>query len=588
MPAGTGNSAAVCHHRIVPTRPPVFAALRQNPLQRLAKVRPLAVSLIAVWLFAVPPVPSFLDATSSSKITFLSAASKTPDKYLIEAMGGGVALFDADGDGRLDIFFVNGAALRPGMSAKDRPDKSNPRFWNRLYHNQGDGTFNDITEHAGLRGQGYGQGVAVGDCDNDGRSDLYVTSLGANALYRQQQPGVFKDITTAAGVAGGGWSSSAGFIDYDRDGRLDLFVARYLDWDFSKNKACGGTQAPLRAYCHPNEFPPITHLLYRNLGGCRFENVSAKAGLLHFPGKGLGVAFEDVDRDGWPDIFVANDSFPQQLFRNRHDGTFEEIGLTRGVAYDDDGKVFAGMGVGWADYNHDGWPDIFVNALANQGYSLFRSSRGIYNHVSANTGLTNLTKLHSGWGTGFLDYDNDGRKDIFVAQGHVMDNIELTQPGIRYLESPLLLRNVTGRFLDVSAQAAAPFATAMAARGAAFGDLNNDGSLDIVVSANDGPPRVFLNQAHSGHWILVNAIGTKSNRDGLGATVRIVSASGLEQFAFVASAGSYLSAHDRRVHFGLGDDSLVKLLEIRWPSGIVQSWNNLPANQVFTAREAGP
>ncbi len=551
-------------------------------------MRLLAAFILALWLFAVPAAPPFVDGTSASKIDFVSAASKTPEKYLIEAMGGGVALFDADGDGQLDIFFVNGAALRPGMSAKDRPAKGNPRFWNRLYRNQGDGTFSDITERAGLSGQGYGQGVAVGDCDNDGRPDLYVTSLGANALYHQQKTGVFEEIAVAAGVAGGGWSTSAGFIDYDRDGRLDLFVARYLDWDFSKNKPCGGTQAPLRAYCHPNEFPPITHLLYRNLGGCRFENVSAKAGLLQSPGKGLGVAFEDADRDGWPDIFVANDSFPQQLFRNRHDGTFEEIGLPSGVAYDDDGQVFAGMGVGWADYDHDGWPDLFVNALANQGYSLFRSSRGLYSHVSANTGLTNLTKLHSGWGAGFLDYDNDGWKDIFVAQGHVMDNIELTQPGIRYLELPLLLRNLKGRFVDVSAQAGLPFATAMAARGAAFGDLNNDGAIDIVAASNDGRPRVFLNHTPDSHWLLVNAIGTKSNRDGIGASVRVVGASGLEQFAFVSTAGSYLSAHDRRVHFGLGADPSVKLLEIRWPSGIVQSWKNLPANQIFTARETNP
>ena len=551
-------------------------------------MRLLAAFILALWLFAVPAAPPFVDGTSASKIDFVSAASKTPEKYLIEAMGGGVALFDADGDGQLDIFFVNGAALRPGMSAKDRPAKGNPRFWNRLYRNQGDGTFSDITERAGLSGQGYGQGVAVGDCDSDGRPDLYVTSLGANALYHQQKTGVFEEIAVAAGVAGGGWSTSAGFIDYDRDGRLDLFVARYLDWDFSKNKPCGGTQAPLRAYCHPNEFPPITHLLYRNLGGCRFENVSAKAGLLQSPGKGLGVAFEDADRDGWPDIFVANDSFPQQLFRNRHDGTFEEIGLPSGVAYDDDGQVFAGMGVGWADYDHDGWPDLFVNALANQGYSLFRSSRGLYSHVSANTGLTNLTKLHSGWGAGFLDYDNDGWKDIFVAQGHVMDNIELTQPGIRYLELPLLLRNLKGRFVDVSAQAGLPFATAMAARGAAFGDLNNDGAIDIVAASNDGRPRVFLNHTPDSHWLLVNAIGTKSNRDGIGASVRVVGASGLEQFAFVSTAGSYLSAHDRRVHFGLGADPSVKLLEIRWPSGIVQSWKNLPANQIFTARETNP
>ena len=530
---------------------------------------------------ASPPA-AFIDATAASRIGFTFAASKTPDKYLIEAMGGGVAMLDADGDGRLDLFFVNGAALRPGMTAKDTAGKSASRYWNRLYRNEGDGTFKDITERSGLRGTGYGQGVAVGDCDNDGQADLYVTSLGGNTLYRQQGPGVFTDITAKAGVAGGEWSTSAGFIDFDRDGHLDLFVARYLDWDFGKNKWCGGEGA-LRAYCHPNEFAPVTHLLYRNLGGCRFEDVSAKAGLLKSPGKGLGVAFEDIDRDGWPDILVANDSFPQQLFRNRHDGTFEETALQAGVAYDDDGKVFAGMGIGVADYDNDGWPDLFVNALANQGYSLFRNIKGLFTYVSAATGLSTISKLHSGWGANFFDFDNDGWKDIFVAQGHVMDNIELTQPGIRYLETPLLLRNSAGKFVNVPA-----FGNPMAGRGAAFGDLDNDGAVDIVVAANDGPPRIFRNGTAGSSWLTIDTVGVKSNRDGIGASVRIVGASGQQQFGFVSTAGSYLSAHDKRVHFGLGRDHAVTLLEIRWPSGLLQTWKNVPGNQVFVAREGKP
>lgn len=535
-----------------------------------------------------PPPEAFVDATAASRIDFAFAASKTPDKYLIEAMGGGVAMIDADGDGRLDLYFVNGAALRAGMSAQDRADKSDARYANRLYRNRGDGSFEDITERAGVRGQGYGQGVAVGDCDNDGKSDLYVTSLGGNSLYRNQGAAVFADVTRQAGVAASGWSTSAGFIDYDRDGRLDLFVARYLDWDFGKNKRCGGEGQELRAYCHPNEFEPATHLLYRNLGGCRFEDVSAKAAISGHPGKGLGVAFEDVDRDGWPDILVANDSFPQQLFRNRQNGTFEEIALPSGVAYDDDGKVFAGMGIGVADYNRDGWPDIFVNALANQGYALFRNDKGLFEYVSASTGLATISKLHSGWGAGFVDYDNDGERDIFVAQGHVMDNIELTQPGIRYRETPLLLRGARGKLSDVSATAGAPFAAPMAGRGSAFGDLDNDGAVDVVVSANDGRPRIFRNTAKESHWLLIDTVGVTSNRDGIGASVRILGMSGKEQFAFVSTAGSYLAAHDRRVHFGLGKDREVKLLEIRWPSGFVQSWKNVPANQIFVAREGKP
>lgn len=542
---------------------------------------------LAFWLVAssASTPAAFVDATAASKIRFVFAASKTPDKYLIEAMGGGVAMVDADGDGRLDLFFVNGAALKNGMSARDRADKNDSRFWNRLYRNQGDGTFADVTEKAGLRGKGYGQGVAVGDCDNDGRPDLFVTALGGNTLYRNQGGGVYEDATAKAAVAGGGWSTSAGFIDYDRDGNLDLFVARYLDWDFGKNKRCGGESVALQAYCHPNEFGPVSHLLYRNLGGCRFEDVSEKAGIAKAPGKGLGVAFQDVDRDGWPDIFVANDSFPQQLFRNKRDGTFEEIALPMGVAYDEDGKVFVGMGVDAADYDNDGLPDVFVNALANQGYGLFRNRKGLFEYVSGSSGLAAVTKMHSGWGTRFLDFDNDGWKDIFVAQGHVMDNIELTQPGVRYRETPLLLRNVAGKFVDVSAKAGAPFLTSLAGRGAAFGDLNNDGAVDIVVSDIGGSPRMFQNTSTENGWLLIDPVGTKSNRAGIGAGLRIVMASGREQFGFVSTAGSYLSAHDKRVHFGLGREREVKLLEISWPSGVVQTWKNVAANQIFVAKE---
>jgi hypothetical protein len=536
-------------------------------------------------LTALAPA-AFVDATATSKIGFMFRASKTPAKYLIEAMGGGVAMIDADGDGNLDLFFVNGAALKAGMNAKDRADKSDSKYWNRLYRNQGDGTFADITDKAGLRGDGYGQGAAVGDCDNDGRADLFVTALGGNTLFRNQGNAVFEDITAKAGLAGGGWSTSAGFIDYDRDGNVDLFVARYLDWDFGKNKRCGGEGPALQAYCHPNEYKPVSHVLYRGLGGCRFEDVSEKAGIAKNPGKGLGLAFQDVDRDGWPDIFVANDSFPQQLFRNRRDGTFEEVALAMGAAYDEDGNVFAGMGVDLADYDNDGLADIFVNALANQGYGLFRNSKGLFDYISGASGMTAASKMHSGWGARFLDFDNDGWKDIFVAQGHVMDNIELTQPGIRYRETPLLLRNVGGKFSDVSAKSGSPFLTEMAGRGAAFGDLNNDGAIDIVVSDVSGAPRVFRNGATTNSWLLIDTIGAKSNRHGIGASIRIVTVSGSEQFGFVSTAGSYLSAHDKRVHFGLGRERQVKLLEIRWPSGVVQTWKDVAANQIFVAKEA--
>ncbi|BDC49840.1 RNA-binding protein [Bryobacterales bacterium F-183] len=532
--------------------------------------------------FAAGVTAPFTDVTSASRVTFAAEPSKTSSKYLMETMLGGVAMFDADGDGRLDLFFTNGAALRDGMTSKDRPVKTDPRFWNRLYRNEGNGKFTDITNKAGVRGEGYSQGVAVGDCDNDGLPDLLVTAYGGNTLYRNQGGAVFADITAQSGVQGSGWSTSAGFIDYDRDGNLDLFVARYLDWDFGRNKRCGGEGAELQAYCHPNEFPPVTHLLYRGLGGCKFQDVSTRSGIAKFPGKGLGVAFVDMDADGWPDILVANDSFPQQVFRNRQNGTFEETALALGAAYDEDGRVFAGMGIDAADYDNDGLPDLLINALANQGYNLFRNTKGLLESVSAPSGLYAASKMHSGWGMKFVDYDNDGWKDIFVAQGHVMDNIERTQPGTRYLETPMLLRNVRGKFVPVSSGVDVP----MAARGAAFGDLNNDGSVDIAIAANSGAPRIFLsNRNEHNHWLLVDLQGTRSNRDGIGATVKIETPSGRRQFGYATTAGSYLSAHDKRLHFGLGAEREVKLLEIRWPSGTVQTWQGIPADKIFTARE---
>jgi hypothetical protein len=343
-------------------------------------------------------------------------------------MSGGVAMFDFDNDGWLDLFFVNGAALTDPMPPGRAPDKTDPRYWNRLYKNNRDGTFTDVTERAGLQGTGYGMGVAVGDFDNDGFPDLYVTSLGANTLYRNNGDGTFTDITAKAGVAADGWSTGACFIDYDRDGRLDLMVSRYVEWGFDRNPYCGERRPGYRAYCHPDQFKPATHLLYRNNGDGTFRDVSELSGFGKVPSKGLGVAVNDFDRDGWPDIVVANDSAPEQLFRNNHDGTFTNVALGLGMAYDEDGKTFAGMGVDFADYDNDGWPDVFINALANQRYALFKNSKATaFDYVSGPSGVAGLTTLHSGWGAKFVDYDNDGWKDLIVAQGHVMDNIELTR-----------------------------------------------------------------------------------------------------------------------------------------------------------------
>ncbi|MGA2578207.1 MAG: CRTAC1 family protein [Bryobacteraceae bacterium] len=562
----------------------------RSPCVLLTALWPLPIlGLLSLVLFGAAeeraPLPVFVDVTAKAGIAFQLLSSRTPQKYLIESMPGGVAMLDYDGDGFADLFFVNGARLDSPMPPGAAPDKSDSKYWNRLYHNNGDGTFTDVTEKAGLRGYSYGMGVAVGDYDNDGRPDLYVTNFGRNILYHNNGDGTFTDVTEKAGVAGGGWSSSALFVDYDRDGYLDLFVARYLDWDFSKNMPCGAPERGQPAYCHPDVFKSATYLLYHNNGDGTFTDVSAKSGIAAAPGRGLGSAFNDYDLDGWPDIVVANDAIAEQLFHNNRDGTFSEVGMTAGLAYDEDGHAFSGMGVAFEDYDNDGWPDVFIGDLANQKYALFHNVKGAFQYVSGTTGVARVTMPHSGWGTGFIDYDNDGWKDLFVAQSHVMDNIEYFQGNVRYLEPLMLLRNVQGRFEDVSARSGEPFRTVQAARGAAFGDLDNDGQIDIVVSCLDGKPMLLHNQGSPNHWLTVNTVGTVSNRDGIGARLHLVSESGVSQYATVTTGGSYFSANDKRAHFGLGRDRSVRSLEIAWPSGAVQTLHDLAVDRILTVRE---
>ncbi len=534
-----------------------------------------------------PQLPVFSDVRDKTRIGFVCNTSRTPEKYLIETMGGGVALFDYDGDGRLDIFFVNGAALKPHMTATEMPDKSDPKFWNRLYHNNGDGTFTDVTGRAGVKGHSYGQGVAVGDYDNDGRPDLFVTNYGRNILYHNNGDGTFTDVTDKAGVAGGGWSVGACFVDYDRDGKLDLMVVRYLDWDLQKNPWCGDASRNFRAYCHPSVFKPATYILYHNNGDGTFTDVTVASGFAAHPGNGLGVDINDFDHDGWPDILVANDTLPQQLFRNNHDGTFTEVGERSGLAFDEDGRTFSGMGVSFEDYNNDGWPDVFIGDLADQKYALYKAfgDGKTFEYVTNTSGVGGISMLHSAWGTKFFDYDNDGLKDLLVAQSHVMDNIEQTQPSVHYREPLLLMRNVDGRFQDVSAVSGDPFRRAVVARGAAFGDIDNDGFLDCVVNCLDGPPMILRNHGNGNHWVSIDTTGTVSNRDGIGAKIHVVTPSGKHQYAMVDTAGSYLSASDKRVHFGLGEEKQIKVLEISWPSGIQQRLENIAADQFLHVKE---
>ena len=533
-----------------------------------------------------PLLPQFVDAAESAGVSFHHQASHTSQKYLIETMGAGVALLDFNGDGLLDIYFANGAKLKDPMPSGSEPDKTEARFWNRLYQNKGGLQFEDVTEAAGVQARSYGMGVAVGDYDNDGDPDLYLTNYGRNLLYRNNGDGTFSDVTDHSGTGAGGWSSGSTFVDYDRDGRLDLFVARYLDWEFSNNIPCGEGLPEHRSYCHPRRFGPASHLLFWNRGEGKFEDVSHKTGIAAHPGKGLGVALTDYDGDGWIDTFVANDSYPQQLFRNVRGQRFEEAGIEAGVAYDADGRDFAGMGAAFGDYDNDGQPDLVVNALARQSYWLFRNGRGEFSSATRSSGLGRLTDMHSGWGMGLVDFDNDGWRDLFVAQGHVMDDIERTDPGVAYKEPFLLLKNIFGRFFNVSEGAGSAFRAPRAGRGAAFGDLDNDGRVDVVVNENQGRAVVLRNNtAQDNHWLTVELVGTESNRDGIGARIELQPTSGPCQTAWVGGTGSYLSAGDRRVHFGLGHETALERLVIYWPSGTRQVIREPLVDQLHRVRE---
>ena len=552
--------------------------------------RECAMLLLIPFLLGATSAPEvqFSDITQQTKIDFKQENSATTNKYLLETMGGGVALLDYDNDGRLDVFFTNGALIDDPMPEGKLPDKSDKKFWNRLYHQNADGTFTDVTERAGLSGapQGYySMGVAVGDYDNDGFDDIYVTGFGGNILYHNNGDGTFADVTKKAGVGGGRWSASAGFFDYDNDGNLDLFVTRYIDWTFKTNRYCGEKRPGYRAYCHPDNYDGVTNILYHNNGDGTFTDVSEKAGVANPRGKGLGVAFADYDSDGFTDIFVANDSVQCFLYHNNGNGTFNEVGLLAGVGYNEDGKTFAGMGADFSDYDNDGLPDIVVTDLSNERYILFRNNGdGSFLEATNQSGLGSATLAFSGWSTRFFDFDNDGWKDLFVAQSHVMDTIEKTSPNLKYQEPPLLLRNESGHFVRVIAGEV--FRQDWAGRGAAFGDIDNDGDIDIAVSNVGQKAYVLRNDGgNRKNWIGIQTVGTKSNRDGIGARIKVVSGSGLTQYFTVNTAVGYLSASDKRVIAGLGEDSIAKLVEIRWPSGITQKFANVKTRQYLKAVE---
>ena len=493
----------------------------------------------------------FVDITEASGVHFRHMASHTSRKYLPETMGAGVALFDYDNDGRLDIFLVNGAPLGDPTAKGAIPQKTGPQYWNRLYHQKADGTFEDVTEKAGLQGVGYGMGVAVGDYDNDGFEDLYVTAYGGNKLYHNNGDGTFTDVTEKSGTGGGGWSTSAAWVDLDQDGLLDLVVLRYVEWDFDEIW-CGEHKEGMRAYCHPDYFKPIAPLVYHNDGNGHFTEVAAKIGMGK-PGKGLGVALGDYDRDGRTDIFVANDSMVEFLYRNKGNGTFEDTGLFAQVAVDGDGRTYAGMGVDFADYNNDGLPDLVITDLANQRYALYKNEGdGSFSYASYATGIGRMTIGHSGWGVRFLDYDNDGWKDLLIMQGHDLDTIENSSPSLHYREPMLLARNTGKEFVDVSSDSGTVFQQAWVGRGLAIGDLDNDGRVDAVVTTNGGPAYVLHNEtAMTHHWLILRLVGHRSNRDAIGAEVKILTKQGM-QMATVTHGGELFVVKRQAGTFWIG------------------------------------
>jgi len=502
---------------------------------------------------------AMLEVSRPSGIEFRHVHSPSARKHLPEAMGGGVALLDYNNDGLLDVFLVNSGQL--GVP------RTEPRFWNRLYQQNRDGSFTDVTRQAGLAGSpaaGYGMGVATADYDGDGFTDLYVTNFGANVLYRNTGKGGFVDATTKAGVAAGGWSASAGFFDFDNDGRPDLFVTRYMDWTLATSQACGS--AP-KVYCPPATFPAVANVLYRNLGDGVFQDVSTRSGIAAAKGRALGVAFADADDDGHTDIFVANDGMEQFFFHNRGDGTFTERAIEAGAALSGDGQPVSGMGVDFRDYDNDGRPDVVVTTLSRQRYALFRNEGGgVFGYHSLLSNLGALSSIHSGWGVAFADFDNDGWKDLLAAQGHVMDNVQQLDPSLRSQEPPLLLFNRKGRFEESSLGPVVP------GRGLAIGDIDNDGALDAVMSVLGGAPVVYRNRPGPNNWLQLKL---KS----LGARVTV---NGQRQEA--GTAGSYLSAHDGRLHFGLGTATAAEI-EVRWPSGRTSSMRTDQLNRVLTIEE---
>jgi len=519
----------------------------------------------------------YRNVADTAGLRFVLENHPTPQKHLIESMAGGVAAFDYNNDGLTDVFFTNGASI-PSLQ------KDSPKYFNRLFRNEGGMRFTDVTEDAGVAGSGYSMGAAAGDYDNDGHVDLFVAGVFRNTLYHNRGDGHFEDVTEKAGIKSDKWAVAAGWFDYNNDGLLDLFVVNYASWSPSYNRFCGDPSRNLRVYCHPKYFEGLTNTLYRNRGDGTFEDVSERAGIAQHHGRGMSLAFADYDNDGFMDVFVTNDNQENFLFHNRGDGTFEEVGVLAGVALPNSGKPVSSMGTDFRDYDNDGRPDISVVDLANETFPLFRNlGGGLFEDATYRTRLSVLTIGRSGWSTGFFDLNNDGRKDLFTTCSHVDDNVEMFQ-ATKYKQPNAIFSNLgDGTFSDVSAQAGEDFQVPRAHRGCAFADFNNDGKIDVVVASLQDRAELWENVSPDpNHWIILKLTGTKSNRDGIGARVRID-----KQCNHMSSCCGYASSSHFGVHFGLGKVEKIPSLEIRWPSGVVQVLRDVKANQILEVREPG-
>jgi hypothetical protein len=527
----------------------------------------------------------FEEIAAKAGVTYVTAQGNTDNKNQPQTMVAGVALLDFDGDGFLDIYLVGGAAI-PSLQ------KETPAYWNRLFRNNRDGTFTDVTEKAGVAGAGYGSGVAVGDYDNDGWPDLFLANVTGNQLFHNNGNGTFTDVTAKSKLSGAlldgkkMWSVGAGWFDYNNDGLLDLFVVNYCKWEVNKDPYCP-LKSGVRAYCHPKLYSPLHSTLYRNNGDGTFTDVSQETGIANHMGKGMSVSFADYDGDGFLDAFVANDTTPAFLFHNIRGKHFEEVGVAAGVAYAPDGSTLSGMGGDFRDINNDGRPDIWYTAVEHQSFPLLiNSGQGDFDDRTAASGLQSTSEM-SGWGNGMFDFDNDGWKDLFVARSNVMDNISELLPNRKYPEPNTLFRNLgNAKFADVSAAAGPDISVEGAHRGAAFGDVDNDGRIDAVVTAVGGKTKLLHNISRSdNHWILVKLVGKKSNRMGIGAQIQVTTDDGLSQWNEVTTAVGYASSSDSRAHFGLGVSRSIKTMEIRWPSGIHQVLRNVGVDRVMTVEE---